>query len=70
MVQITGGLKDGLKCEMIGRVWGAEGDWVVAYHEWHWLKTMLPFKGFQGIRYLCRLPELKEKLLERGEVTI
>jgi len=29
---------------------------------------MLPFKGFQDIRYLDRLPELKEKLLGGGEV--
>jgi hypothetical protein len=63
VVQMTDGLKDGLKCETTGRFWGAEGDWIVAYNKWHWLKKPVPFKGFQGIRYLCRLPDLKEKLL-------
>ena len=49
-------------CDTTDRVWGSEGDWVVKYNDWHWLKKPVPFKGFQGIRYLGRLPELKNKL--------
>lgn len=53
-------------CDFTGRVWGSEfGDWVVCYKDWHWLKDPVPFKGFQGIRYIDRLPEIKQKL--RGD---
>ena len=49
-------------CEVTGREW--KGDCVVKYKDWHWLKTPISFKGFQGIRYIDRLIELKEKLME------
>lgn len=52
----------GEKCGVTGRVW--KGKWVVRYYKWQWLKSPIPFRGFQGIRYLDRLPELKEKLFE------
>ena len=54
-------------CDVTGRVWGSEyGSWVVCYNDWHWLPTLIPFKGFQGIRYIDRLtdPEIKNKLNE------
>jgi len=63
--QMTGGLKNGFQCETTGRMWGNEGDWIIAYKDWHWLKNQVSFKGFQGIRYIDRLPDLKEKL--RGD---
>jgi hypothetical protein len=47
-------------CEITGSLWN--GNWVVKYHDWHWLKTPIPFKGFQGIKYLERLPDLKKRL--------
>ena len=48
------------ECEVTGRIW--RGNWVVKYNNWHWLKSPIPFKGFQGIRYIERLPELQEAL--------
>ena len=50
------------KCDITGTLWGNPGDWLVFYNNWHWLKTPISFKGFQGIRYIDRLPDLKEKL--------
>ncbi len=50
------------ECDITGRDWGNPGDWVVCYKDWHWLKGPVPFKGFQGIRYIDRLPELRQKL--------
>ena len=49
------------ECETTGRVW--KGDWVVKYNSWHWLNNPIQWKGFQGIRYVNRLPEL-ERVLE------
>ena len=51
---------EGKECEVTGRTW--KGDWVVKYYNWHWLKSPIPFKGFQGIRYIERLPQLKSLL--------
>lgn len=51
---------DGERCEVTGRLW--RGDWVVKYDSWKWLETPIPFKGFQGIRYIDRLPKIKRKL--------
>jgi len=59
---MTGGLKNGLRCEVTDRMWGKEGDYVVQYNEWNWLKYPIPFKGFQGIRYIDRIPGLKTNL--------
>lgn len=42
------------KCEETDREWW--GDWVIRYHDWHWLKEKIKYKGFQGIRYVNRLP--------------
>ncbi len=55
--------EEGEECEVTGRTWGNSGDWIVKYNNWHWLKAPIPFKGFQGIRYIDRLPELEEKLI-------
>ena len=30
--------------------------------KWVWLKKPIPFKGFQGFRYINRIPELQKKL--------
>ncbi len=43
---------EGEECEVTGRTW--KGDRVVKYNDWHWLKSPIPFKGFQGIRYIER----------------
>ena len=51
---------EGEECEVTGRTW--KGNWVVKYNNWHWLKSPVPFKGFQGIRYVERLPQLKSLL--------
>lgn len=56
------------KCDVTGRVW--KGDWVVKYNDWHWLTKPIPFKSFQGIRYLDRLPQLKEQLLNNRNILI
>lgn len=51
------------QCDVTGRDWGKPGDWMVCYRNWHWLKPRLKMKGFQGIRYVERLPkEVKEAL--------
>ena len=50
---------DSETCDVTGREWGNSGDWVVCYKDWHWLKAPVPFKGFQGIRYIDRLAELR-----------
>jgi len=47
---------DGETCEVTGKSWGKEGYWVVEYSNWHWLDDPIAFKGFQGIRYVSRLP--------------
>lgn len=54
--------EQGEQCEVTERTWGNEGDWVVKYKDWHWLENPVPMKGFQGIRYVDRIPEIKEKL--------
>ena len=57
------GLSQAAECDFTGRQWGDEGGYIVKYKDWIWLKTPVKFSGFQGISYLDRLPELKEKLL-------
>lgn len=55
---------EGEQCEETKRFWGKPGYWVIVFSDWHWLKSPVPFKGFQGIRYIDRIPELKNKLME------
>lgn len=47
---------------------GHEGKIWVGTHlkqrKWHWLQTPVPFKGFQGFRYVDRIPGLREKLTQ------
>ncbi len=50
-------------CDVTGREWGNQGDWVVRYRDWHWLKPRPKMKGFQGLRYVERLPEELKKAL-------
>jgi len=50
------------QCDVTGRDWGNAGDWKVCYNDWHWLKKKVPFKGFQGYRYVERINNLKEQL--------
>lgn len=52
-------------CEVTGREW--KGTWVIKYNQWHWLKTPIPYKGFQGIRYIPNQPELQKQLKESEE---
>ena len=56
-------IKEGEKCELTERSWGQPNHWVIKYNNWNWIDTPFDFKGFQGIRYIDRLPELKEKLI-------
>ncbi len=56
-------LSEPAECDFSGRQWSQEGGFMVKYKDWCWLKNPVPLKGFQGIRYLERLPELKEKLI-------
>lgn len=49
-------------CDTTDRVWGSTGDYVVKYRDWNWIKTPIKFRGFQGIRYVCNNPQLKEML--------
>ena len=55
-------LSEAAECDFTGRQWGNQGGYTVKYKDWEWLKTPVPWKGFQGIRYIDRLPDLKEKL--------
>jgi hypothetical protein len=48
------------KCDVTGREW--KGKYIVKYDTWHWLKAPVEFKGFRGIRYIERIPWLKELL--------
>lgn len=43
-----------------GKVWKGTH---LKQREWHWLKTPIPFKGFQGFRYIDRIEGLREKLI-------
>lgn len=65
VIQITDGLKKGLRCETTGRVWGKEGDRIVGVNDWLWLSAPVSFKGFQGIRYVDRLPDLEKELAKQ-----
>ena len=58
--------KDQEECEATRRIWGKEDEknWFVYYKNWHWLKNPIPFKGFQGIRYISRIPKLFKNLEE------
>ena len=58
-------LRHGMECEVTGRIWGRSGDWVICYNDWRWLKTPVPMNGFQGIRYLPRLPEIAKEVLNQ-----
>ena len=50
-------------CEVTDREWGDENSIVLKFKRWTPLKNPIPMKGFQGIRYLDRLPEIKEKIM-------
>ena len=45
------------ECDITGREWGGQGDWIVRYRNWKWLDDRPKMKGFQGIRYVERLSE-------------
>ena len=48
-------------CDITDRMW--EGNWAIRYKDWHWLDPRPKMRGFQGLRYVERLPvELKEAL--------
>jgi len=49
-------------CDNTGRLWGRPGYWIVKYNDWHWLSQPVPFKGFQGFRYVDNIPGLREKI--------
>ncbi len=59
---------DGETCDVTERVWGKDGDWVLEYNDWHWLDNQIEFKGFEGIRYVFKLPEeMRNRII--GEVS-
>ena len=56
-------LSQAAECDFTGIQWGTQGGYIVKYRDWKWLKTPVQHRGFQGLRYIDRLPGLKEKLL-------
>lgn len=58
-------LSESEHCDVTGRQWGQRGGYIVKYHDWHWLETPEPFKGFQGIRYIDKLQPLNRSLRSR-----
>lgn len=48
-----------LECELTGKIY--EGTHL-KQREWIWLKNPIPFRGFQGFRYIERIPILRENL--------
>lgn len=50
-------------CDVTGREWGGQGDWIVKYRDWSWLDPKPDMKGFQGVRYVDRLPEAIRKAI-------
>jgi hypothetical protein len=63
-------LSEACECDFTGRQWGDQGGYIVKYRDWKWLKTPVPWKGFQGLCYIDRLPVLKEKQLGGREVIL
>jgi hypothetical protein len=57
-------LSEAAECDFTGRNWGNAGGFIVKYRDWRWLNKPVRFSGFQGIRYIDRLPELRDQLLE------
>lgn len=55
-------LSESEHCDVTGREWGKLGNTVIYYKDWHWLSVKIPFKGFQGIRYINKIPWLTERL--------
>lgn len=55
-------IEDAIECTTTGIQWGKIGDWVVKYSNWNWLTLQVKWKGFQGIRYVERIPELLDSL--------
>jgi len=49
-----------MECEATGRLYNGTH---LKQRKWVWLKKPIPFKGFQGFRYVNRISEL-QKLLE------
>lgn len=62
-------IKDHIKCSTTGIKYGKVGDWVIKYDNWHWLPIPVQWKGFMGIRYIERIPELADslKIIESGK---
>ena len=50
-----------LQCEATGRIYKGSH---LKQRKWVWLKNPVPFKGFQGFRYIDRIEGLSEKLKE------
>lgn len=49
-----------LECEATGKLYYGTH---LKQRKWIWLKRLIPQKGFQGFRYVDRIPGLREKLL-------
>ena len=47
--------------ESVGRAWSGMN---LCQRKWVWLKEPIPFKGFQGFRYVDRIEGLRAKLIE------
>lgn len=57
-------IEDSIECTTTGIKHGKVGDWVLKYNDWHWLPLQISWKGFQGIRYIERIPELEDSLIK------
>jgi len=58
-------ISSGVKCDVTDREW--DGKFVIKYRNWNWLDKPIPFKGFQGIRYVQG--DIKDKLKERDIIS-
>jgi len=52
------------ECEATGKIYRGTH---LKQREWWWLKHPIPFRGFQGFRYVDRISGLREALEKNGE---
>jgi len=54
-----------IQCESTGKIYRGTN---LKQREWQWLKHPIPFRGFQGFRYVDRIPGLREVMEKNVEV--
>ena len=47
------------ECDSTGRIW--KGEYILKFNTWTWIKEKIPMKGFQGIRYVEKLKDIRLK---------